>query len=299
MHLPITRRFEDGMPMTPTRPFPASIEVLPRRFKTTGCLLFPRGTQVYLTDIGTPETEAEMLAAAQELSALGHQPVPHIAARRIASEDVLERRVSALAEDAGVSSMLLIGGGLDKPSGPFDSVMAMLETGVFQKNGISELAIAGHPEGSPDFSDATADAALLEKQEFAARHGIRLRIVTQFAFDAQAVLDWVAHIREIGVDIPVHVGVAGPAGLLTLIKYAKMCGIGKSASLLARQPKRMMGLGSGYAPDTIIAPVEEAVADGRQNGIIQIHVFPFGGLESSAAWLRARSSWETQPIDGV
>jgi len=289
---PMLPIFENEKPMTDTRTLPASIEVLPSRFKAADGLLFPRGTRVYLTDIGAPETEAKMLAAARELSALGHQPVPHMAARRIASEDLLELRVSALANKAGVSSMLLIGGGLERPIGPFESVMALLETGVFERNGITDLAIAGHPEGSPDFSDTVADAALLEKQAFAARHGISLRIVTQFAFDAQAILDWETHIREIGVDIPVHMGVAGPAGLLTLIKYAKMCGIGKSASLLVHQPKRLMGLGAGYSPDNLVEPVEAEQAAGRHNGIAQIHVFPFGGLERSAAWLTGRGSWD-------
>jgi len=279
------------MPMKNPNPLPASIEILPRQFKTMERLPFPSGTRVYLTDIGTPDTETEMIAAAVGMAALGYDPVPHIAARRIVSREVLERRVEALVQEAGVSSMLLIGGGLERPSGPFESVMALLETGMFGRYGIRDIAIAGHPEGSPDFTAAVADAALMAKQAFAADHGIAMRIVTQFAFDPGAVLDWVAHIRKIGVYLPVHMGVAGPTGLTTLIKYAKMCGIGKSASLLARQSKRLMGLGAGYSPDTVVVPVEEAVRDGQLDEITQIHVFPFGGLEASAMWLTKRGSW--------
>lgn len=281
----------NGMPMTDIPPLSASIEVLPRQFDVMGSLDFPRGTRVYLTDIGTPETETEMLAAARGLADQGFVPVPHIAARRVASRDALERRVARLAGEGGVQNMLLIGGGLERPVGPFENTMALLETGLFGKNGIRDIAIAGHPEGSPDFTAAVGDAALLAKQQFAARNGLRLHIVTQFAFDPEAVLNWVAHIRAIGVDIPVHMGVAGPAGMLTLIKYARMCGIGKSAALLIRQPKRLMGLGAGYAPDTIVGPVEKAMREAGQNGIDQIHVFPFGGVEATASWLKGRGSW--------
>lgn len=285
--------------MTRTRAFPASIEMLPRQFKSTSNLnqLFPAGTRIYLTDIGTPETEAEMLAAACGLAAMGYKPVPHIAARRIQSKAALERRVAALANEAGVDSLLLIGGSLEKPAGPFESVMALLECGVFEANGIFELGVAGHPEGSPDFSDGVADAALLAKQDFAASRGINLHIVTQFAFDPDVVLEWAARIQAMGVSLPVHMGVAGPTGLVALIKYARLCGVGNSASLLTRQPKRLMGLGSGYSPEMIVAPVEKPMLAGPQHGIAQIHVFPFGGLDKAAAWLKERGSWGAQAKD--
>ena len=69
------------------------------------------GEQLGRTDIGAPETEAETLAAARRLHEAGCVPVPHLAARRIASRDALERRVGRLAEEAGVMDVLVIGGG--------------------------------------------------------------------------------------------------------------------------------------------------------------------------------------------
>ncbi len=92
-----------------------------------------------------------MLTAARRLQDVGCIPVPHLAARRIISESALEARVGLLAEDAGVTDVLVIGGGVNPPAGPFTSSMNLLETGILDRYGITDLAIAEHPEGNPEF----------------------------------------------------------------------------------------------------------------------------------------------------
>ena len=274
---------------TDAEKLPASIEILPRQTPTTGELaaLLPRGTRVYLIDIGSAETDAEMLAAARRLREAGCVPVPHLAARRILSREALEGRIRRLAEEAGVTDVLVIGGGVNPPAGPFASSMDLLETGLLDRYGITDLAVAGHPEGSPDFSEAVAVEALRSKQAFAERTGARLRIVTQFGFDADKALAWAESLSRIGLDVPIHMGVAGPAKITTLIKYGTLCGVGNSLSMLTRHAGSLISLATGYSPETFVAPLE------RQRGgmIAQIHVFPFGGLDKAAAWLRKRGSW--------
>jgi methylenetetrahydrofolate reductase (NADPH) len=272
---------------------PASIEILPKQIPTVGELgaLLPRGTRVYLTDIGSVETDGDMLMAARRLRDVGCAPVPHLAARRISSKGALEARVGRLAEGAGVTDVLVIGGGVNSPAGPFTSSMDLLETAVLDRYGITDLAIAGHPEGSPDFSEATALAALLSKKALAERTGARLRIVTQFGFDAQKALAWAESLFRVGLDMPIHMGVAGPAKITTLIKYGTLCGVGNSLSMLTRHGGSLLSLATGYAPDTFVAPLEEHRKNVDSAAIAQIHVFPFGGLDKAAAWLRKRGSW--------
>src|SRR3546814_12435059 len=51
----------------------------------------------------------------------------------------------------------------------FDSSMAILETGLFDKHGVETIGVAGHPEGSPDIAPAALEAALAWKNAFAER----------------------------------------------------------------------------------------------------------------------------------
>jgi methylenetetrahydrofolate reductase (NADPH) len=274
---------------TDTKKFPASIEMLPKQTPPTGELaaLLPRGTSVYLTDIGSAETDSDMLMAGRRLREVGCVPVPHFAARRIASRAVLEKRIGRLAEEVGVVDVLVIGGGVTPPVGPFASSMDLLETGLFDRYGIKDLAIAGHPEGSPDLSEAGAVEALHSKKAFADRTDARPRIVTQFGFDAEKAIAWAENLSFLGLDMPVHIGVAGPAKIMTLIKYGTLCGVGNSLSVLTRHAGNLMSLATGYSPDTFVAPLERQ----RRGRIAQIHVFPFGGLDKASAWLRRRGSW--------
>ncbi|WP_265975427.1 methylenetetrahydrofolate reductase [Brucella intermedia] len=277
----------------PVCALPASIEILPREIPTSEQLraLLPSGTLVYLADVGAPRTNAEMLAAAQRIQEAGCIPVPHLAARRIKSREALEKRIKELAELAGVNNFLLVGGGVATPLGPYKSTMDILETGVFDRFGIKDIAVAGHPEESPDFTEAVAIEALKQKQTFAERTGARLRIVTQFSFDPARVLKWAESLAKMGIDLPVHIGVAGPTRFATLTRYATACGVGNSLSMLTKSAGNIMSLATGYSSETFVLPIEKELKTLVRPTIAQIHVFPFGGLENTSSWLRRRGSW--------
>jgi methylenetetrahydrofolate reductase (NADPH) len=203
----------------------------------------------------------------------------------------LEDRVRRAAEEAGVTDVLVIGGGLDKPAGEFTSAMDVLNTGVFERNGIKAMGVAGHPEGSPDFPEDSAMQALRDKQAFAERTGIDVRIVTQFGFDPVKFIAWADRLRAEGINLPVHLGVAGPAKFPTLIKYAAMCGVGNSIDFLKRNALSLTALAVGHNPEEVVGPIE--VSSRRPaSPITQIHVFPFGGLKKSSEWLIKRGSWD-------
>lgn len=278
----------------------ASIEVSPKQAAESKAIvdLFPRGGRVYITDVGMDPTDY-LVRAAKRVRDLGYEAVPHFASRRMVSADVLEDRVKRLVSEADVTDVLVIGGGLEKEAGEFTSTMDILNTGVFQRHGITHMGIAGHPEGSPDFDDDTAMEALHEKQAFAQRTGLNLRIVTQFGFDASKFIDWTKNLQAAGITMPVHLGVAGPAKITTLIKFAAMCGVGNSLSFLKKRGGAMATMVKGFDPNDIVDPIETYWQQSELSLIEQIHVFPFGGVKKSTAWLSERGSWssaETFPI---
>jgi methylenetetrahydrofolate reductase (NADPH) len=272
---------------------PASIEIQPKQALSTEDIgeLFPKGCRLYLVDVGVESLDS-FVAAARRLVDLGFVPVPHIPARRLTTRGELEQRIARLSELGGVTDILVIGGGLDKPVGEFTSSMDVLATGVLDRFGILDVGIAGHPEGSPDFSEAVAQEVLRLKQEFAQRTDASMRIVTQFGFAPEKFIRWADGLNAAGVELPVHLGVAGPAKLPTLIKYAIACGVGQSLNLLKKKASLLTSLTSGHSPEDVVAPIEQHYLSNSSTPITQIHVFPFGGIRQASAWLKERGSWD-------
>ncbi len=273
----------------------ASIEISPKHALEMENLesLIPAGTRTYITDIGT-HSAAAMSLACRRLSELDLIAVPHIAARRLKNTADLEDRVKRYV-DAGVQDILVIGGSPDQTAGTITSTMQVLETGILDANGIREIGVAGHPEGSPDFSDEVAMAALRLKQQFAERSDAKMRIVTQFGFDPELFINWAESLRENNIDLPVHLGVAGPAKITTLIKYAAMCGVGNSISFLKKRANILTTLATSHSPESIVGPIEAHALAAEQTVIRAIHAFPFGGVKTTAKWLSERGSWKIAP----
>jgi methylenetetrahydrofolate reductase (NADPH) len=248
------------------------------------------GTEIYLTWI--PGTDPlDMVGPAAKMRRAGLFPVPHIGARHIESEAQLEMMAGRLANEAGVDRVLIVGGDRDKPTGPYDSSLAVMQSGLLQAAGITRIAMGGFPEGNPHISDDVLELALKEKADFAHSTGLQFSIVTQFCFDAEPIVLWLQRIRSIGIDAPVRIGVAGPAGLLTLTRYAIRCGVGNSVKILTEKPsfaKLLMEKG----PEPIIQGVASAFRSTNglpsEANIVGFHFFVFGGFNKTVDWINAQ-----------
>lgn len=263
-----------------------SVEVTPKqigRFDDLRALL-PAGTTVYIAHIdGTPFDD--MIAAATRIRNEGMRPMPHFPARIIPSREEFETWVKRYAGEAGVDAVLAIAGGIGGQKGPFTGSMDLLEIGVFDANGIKRIAVAGHPEGNRDIGDAGIAEALTRKNAFAERTDACVHITTQFCFEAAPVIDWANGLRAAGNTLPIHIGVAGPARLTTLIKYATMCGVGNSMRVLTRQARNVTRLMTVSGPDEFVGPLADHVAELPDGPICQLHFFPLGGLQQTADWI--------------
>lgn len=269
-----------------------SIEVMPRTAAKVEDFraILPKGTRVYIAHLeGTPFDE--MLDCAKRLSADGFAVMPHVPARIIPDRATLDQWLHRYASEAGVTQALVLAGGPKIPGGEFDSSMQLLETGLFDRHGFTRLHVAGHPEGNrdidPDGSSRLVDEAARWKQDFANRTCAQMAMVTQFAFAAGPVLDWADRLAEAGVDLPIHVGVAGPAKLQTLIKFAIACGVGPSLSVLQKRARDLTKLLLPFTPDEVLADLAAGQAAGRGRTIAGIHIFPLGGIAVAAAHANA------------
>ncbi len=267
-----------------------SIEVMPRTAAKVESFraLLPSGTRVYIAHIaGTPFED--MLATARRLTEEGFPVMPHLPARIIPDVVTLETWVRRYREEAGVTQALLLGGGLTQPEGTLESAIQLLETGLFDRYGFQHLHVAGHPEGNRDIdadgTTAQVDASLLWKQDFSARTDAQMAIVTQFAFDAAAVTSWAERIANLGVRLPIHVGIAGPAKLQTLIQFALSCGVGPSLKVLQKRAIDVTRLLTPYEPTDVVSGLAQYKARNPQSLISQVHVFPLGGIRTAADWM--------------
>lgn len=227
-------------------------------------------------------THHDIVAACVRLHRAGYAPVPHVAARRMASFTQASDFLSRVAAEAAVDRILLIGGD-DSPQGPFRASLDLLATGVVERSGIRRVAFAGYPEGHPAIDTTVLDAALQAKVALARQAGLSISLVTQFGFEAAPILRWIAAQRAVGIDCPVHVGIAGPANVATLAKFAIRCGIGTSLRALARGHTAFARIMVEAGPDALIG--ELVAGETTDAPIAGLHVFAFGGARRTAEWI--------------
>ena len=249
----------------------------------------PSGTLVYVAHIeGTPIEE--MVETAKKINDQGFCAMPHFPARIIKDKNVLEDWISRYKNEANVSNALLIAGGANKPYGEYDSSIQLIESELFDRANFNNLHIAGHPEGSmdidPDGSTTNVDQALSWKNEFSKRTDANMAITTQFSFDASSVISWANNIKEAGIDIPVHIGIAGPAKLQTLLRYSIECGVGASIKIIQKRAKDLTKLLLPYKPTNIITELATYKADNPSFNIEKVHFFPLGGIKQVSDFVK-------------
>jgi len=266
-----------------------SIEVMPRTAAKIEDFrpLLPAGTRVYIAHIdGTPIDE--MVATASRLRAEGFEPMPHFPARIIADRRELGDWVARYRGEADVKQALLLAGGVAQPRGEFHSSMQLLESGAF--DGFDRLHVAGHPEGNKDIDADGSDRMVMEalrwKQAFRDRTDATMALATQFCFEPQPVIAWADRLAAEGIALPIHIGVAGPTKLQTLIKFAIACGVGPSLKVLQKRAMDVTKLLVPFEPDDFVATLAAHKATHPGFGIEAVHLFPLGGILPTCDWTR-------------
>jgi methylenetetrahydrofolate reductase (NADPH) len=248
----------------------------------------PPGTPVSVTFL-PGETLDARIAATTAVRQLGFEPMPHFSARRIESHAEFEAYLDAIVGRAQVRRCFVIAGDRETPAGPFADSSALIATGLFEKAGIKAIGIAGHPDGHPNMSAEQCWDVLKTKTADIERRGMASLIVTQFGFDAESVLAWLKELRQRGIGSPVRLGVPGPAGIKTLLRFAARCGVQASASVMTKYGLSITNLLGSAGPDHMVDSLAEHIS--AEHGRVRLHFYPFGGLERTVEWIR---SYETR-----
>ena len=268
-----------------------SIEVMPRTAAKIESFndILPKNTRIYIAHIeGVPIQE--MISTAKRIQSEGFVVIPHFPARIIENKVILEDWIKAYQEEANIDQALILAGGVDKPHGIFENSMQLVETELFSKYNFKNLYFAGHPEGNkdidPDGTEKNVNNALVWKQKLNERTDINLALTTQFCFDSKPVIKWANELNKNGINIPIHIGVAGPAKLQTLIKFSIACGVGASLKVLHKRAKDIKKLLLPFEPNEFLETLALHKKNNPDFNITNIHFFPLGGIKTTSNWIK-------------
>jgi methylenetetrahydrofolate reductase (NADPH) len=262
----------------------ASIEILPTQVIKAPPLseLFAEGTEIYLPLLRGDDLNLSVTAAKK---ILGERMVatPHLAARSVPGASQLDEWLHELAE-AGCNRLMLIAGDPLTHQGPYRDTLDVLSSGLLEKHGFIYLGVAAHPDGHVHASESDVRSALEIKKTYAREKNVHMWVVTQFVFDMTNFAKWLDEWQEAFDFLPLHVGLAGPSSLASLMRYAARCGVATSVKMLLtnRNSRRLM---SSWNPDDQLKELYELCGNHVSRRLKGLHLFPFGGLESAARWL--------------
>ena len=252
-------------------------EVLPTRDAVQLVAAFvPKEVTVTVTASprrGMPST----ILAAVALAHLGYRAVPHLSARLIRDRHELGQIVDAL-KAAHITGVFVVAGDASEPAGEFPDSLSLLAA-MPSEHGFTEIGVTGYPESHPFIHDDVTIQAMWDKRRFANY------IVSNMSFDAETVKAWVDRVRRRGVELPIHIGMAGVADPARLLRLSTKIGVADAARFLRGHPSwvaRMFRPG-GYEPGRFVNALmpELSRPDARIAGL---HVFTFNEIEPTERW---------------
>jgi methylenetetrahydrofolate reductase (NADPH) len=249
--------------------------------------LLPAGTPVYVNHLPRREVGAS-LETLLALKRAGLEPVPHLAARRIAARAEARDFVERAVLRAGVSKVLLIGGDLAEPAGPYADSAALLAEDFIGQSGLTQVGLAGYPEGHPHIATAALNTALARKLELAARQGLKTHLVTQFSFAPNRIVAYCADVARRAPSLPIYVGLAGPTNPVALARYARRCGVSASLRALQAEGVKAVRLFTHVDPTEQLKALAAHVRSGSARNMVGVHLYSFGGVVRTAEWMNAR-----------
>ena len=247
----------------------------------------PPGTRINVTFLENEDLAMRVNAAAS-VKRLGLTPVPHISARRLKSQEMLEEYLTALRDIGTSDNVLIIGGDPTVPMGPYEESLAVIESGLLQQYGVKHISMGGHPSGDPNIPADALMPAIEKKAAALANLDIPGSIITQVDFDVDRVLSWVAEVRDHGVELPIRVGVPGPASVKLLLGFAGRLGISTSATIAKKYGLSVTNLLGKAGPENFIRDLQAGLDPGK-HGVVRLHFYTFGGFKTTAEWIANHS----------
>jgi methylenetetrahydrofolate reductase (NADPH) len=221
------------------------------------------------------------LDTAERLAARGFQVVPHISARLIKDEahlgEVLER-----AHKLGRQEIFVVAGDAKEPAGDFPDSVSLIDALARDRHGLREVGVTGYPESHSFIHDDMTIQAMWDKRRVATY------IVSNLCFDPRVVRRWVGRVRRRGVQLPIHIGLAGVTDPARLLRVSTRIGITDAARFVKGHTNWFMRMVSpgGYDPERFVRGLLPELAN-PQLKVSGLHFFTFNEIEATERWRQA------------
>ena len=229
---------------------------------------------------------AKGLGATQDLVArlvdIGHDAVPHLAARQIEDRDHVAR-IAAWIRRYGLAEVFVIAGDAQDPAGKYEDTISFLRDLFEHDTGVERVGVAAYPDGHPFIDRPTLHDALHDKQALFTAAGVRGSATTQMCFDADRIRTWLSVERCDGLTLPVVVGVPGVVERARLMKTGARIGVGASLRYLRKNRGMVAALltPGGFDPTPIVVAVAR---DAAELGITGLHSYTFNSVAATRGW---------------
>lgn len=256
----------------------ARLEVLPLRGLDEQLAVLRAGARLTVTASPAKGLEAGV-AAGERLRAAGFEVTVHLAAKMVRDAAHLRALLDRM-EAAGLDRAFVVGGDAAR-AGEYPDALALL--GALESGGhhLTEIGIAGYPQGHPEIPDDALRSALAAKAAHAHY------VTTQLCFDTDALAGWVAAVRRDGLSLPIEIGMPGAVDVARLVRVSARIGVTDAARFAGRQlglVGRLLRPG-GYRPDRLLEGLAPLLADPAA-AIRGLHVYTFNQLDRTETWRR-------------
>jgi methylenetetrahydrofolate reductase (NADPH) len=215
---------------------------------------------------------------ATRLAGHGFVVVPHLSARLIRDGSHLKEILAALAT-IGATDVFVVAGDAREPAGKFPDSVSLLEAITTEKHGLRDIGVTGYPERHSFIDDDLTIQAMWDKRRLATY------IVSNLCFDPRTVKKWVARVRRRGVQLPIHVGLAGVADPAKLLRVSTRIGLADSTRFLRGHSNWFMRMvqPGGYDPERFASGLLPDLA-APERKVAGLHFFTFNEIEATERW---------------
>jgi methylenetetrahydrofolate reductase (NADPH) len=235
--------------------------------------------EVTLTITASPRRGIDAtVSLAERLAKHGYQVVPHVSARLIRDQAHLNELLARVAA-LGRREVFIVAGDAKEPAGDFPDSVSLLEAIAAEPHGLREIGITGYPERHSFIEDDLTIQAMWDKRRLATY------IVSNLCFDPRTVKKWVARVRRRGVQLPIHVGLAGVADPAKLLRVSTRIGLADSARFLRGHSNWFMRMvrPGGYDPERFASGLLPDLA-APERKVAGLHFFTFNEIEATERW---------------
>ena len=222
------------------------------------------------------------IESTDKIRSLGHDAIPHLSARLAESRTHVADIAKWLRQE-GISKAFIVGGDADTPAGPYPDALSFMRDLLDSDPGLTQLGVTAYPDSHPLIDAKILHEALHAKQQLLSEAGVDGWASTQMCFDARQITKWLGRERDLGLNLPIHLGIAGVVDAKKLVTMGVRLGIGASLRYLRKNRAavgRLLAPGA-YDPGRLL---DELGSTTQTQGISGIHCFTFNQVEATRRW---------------